>query len=703
MWFWENIESSEWSLDKSKQDIKNFLKEVAEKSSNQKLDNIIDNSDYKDLSEKEKKEKAIDAILKLWWDKYNYLKTWKALPLDLLERMVDEIEDVNQDTQNAINLIKSSRLESKKEVSLDVSINQTSNNVSNNLVDSNPSMIINTNNSIKWDLENISKWIPESLNSQKTKFLNLIKDSKNEIQLLLEETKRYGWINWMIEISNSLWEQLTKLSELEIKLNTLIKNNLIKHWKLDWSSILENEKLFSNIMLELSNINNSIVLQWKKLTNIADFKNSTFLWWWKDIFNWNSIDWFKQIGKTILRLNNKLIDSQEEYERDYHIRLWLYPIGENTEIYWDWVWVAHQFNKKWLKASAQQWVTHQWTLENLLNHERWGQYLFLVAEELYKEKWINPILASWLATVTSSVLMYLREYESWRVTPWDVPILTVIDLWNWNKLEANVTIAWSGHIKIEFPHIDDYIPWASKYIKYFKFDWMINEWGWFKNGWIEKEAKHQLYNDQRFITKLVLSNWGTLDFSYNHNDILSKELKSSLYNFDNMYWTYTQDVNLFKNENSEINGSITWWLWTSQLIWNDKVNFWIWWIWLNWSTKIWDNTTLSWWIKGVVYPTTKGNVYVWWKADLDLKYNMGDWYYTKASWSVTNNYLEDNWLNSNEKRIKVSIWKDWVWEVYAWVTNDHTTVWPDWKTNTGGISGIRDSDWVPVIGFDTKF
>jgi len=63
--------------------------------------------------------------------------------------MVDEIEDVNQDTQNAINLIKSSRLESKKEVSLDVSINQTSNNVSNNLVDSNPSMIINTNNSIK--------------------------------------------------------------------------------------------------------------------------------------------------------------------------------------------------------------------------------------------------------------------------------------------------------------------------------------------------------------------------------------------------------------------------------------------------------------------------------------------------------------------------------------------------------------------------
>lgn len=710
--------SSEWNLEQQKQEAKALLKELVSKWK-YVLDQQLDKSDFLKPEEQE----FINNLIKEWniyWKEYLKNISIDNLSIYTLNMLVDNLDweiiknllEIFKSKDWRIVAVKASREKNMLNTSTEQSLNSLANDV--NHTNSNPEwQELNYAEQYSWNkwtltsltspISSIESWhlnssekVINSLKSQKNRALSVIKESKNEIQLLINISKEYKWVDWISEMPDLLEKELIKLNNFEEQINNLSNNILNPDWKINSTYLKDQENLFSEINSKLNDTNNIILSQWDKLTSVVDFQKSTFLWWTKDVINWDIIDWLKQIWKTLLRLNSRLILSQEEYERDFHTRLWLYSLKWDTKINIDWVWVLHNLGKlnRW-SAWLWDWVTHRWALENFLNHERWSQYLFLIWEEIAKEAWINKYLSSIIWTVFASWFMYMREKMSWALTPWDVTVPIMVDLWNWTKIELTWTIAWSWHMLLEVKDMGKYIDWANDYIKYLKFDWMINKWGWYKNWWMEEKSDRQLYDDHRLIFNLWLANGWDLNLVLNHNEVLSRTFSDSpvLYNFDSKSALYSQDIYNKKTDTYEL--WVKWHIWAgSSKRYNQEENiYWIAWATLSWKSKIWkiwdEDLTLWWSLTWSIAPDKNWSINPWYKWKLDLTY-WNEKNYAKLFWELeNNNNITKNWFSESGYRLWIEGKTGGV-KMQAWVTNSVT-----WVSPTKDNPNLTEKDWTP--------
>lgn len=179
---WIETSTLSENIQNNKVIIWNFLEQIAKRSDDSSLDNVIDSSDATWLSEKQ--QKLVGSILAIWWEKYNFIQKWETLPLEKLQKVANEIAVVKEKYGQAISGINSFRKELKTETSYSNYINWLNERIEiiNNWVKENTWIIWKV-----WDILSSDSWwkaiyenqMLQALEEAQSKYLQFKKDVKS--------------------------------------------------------------------------------------------------------------------------------------------------------------------------------------------------------------------------------------------------------------------------------------------------------------------------------------------------------------------------------------------------------------------------------------------------------------------------------------------------------------------------------------------
>lgn len=457
---------------------------------------------------------------------------------------------------------------------------------------------------------------------------------------------------------DKLWkEYISKINLDNISINIL--NMLIDD--LDWETVkelLEIKQERENRQLAVKSVEEgkpqfkkpTEELKELKLDTIPDTKITDNSW---DSPTYNAL---KKIMTKVKEVHDKLPVSTSDFSYTYSMNKLLFP------------------DPDWLDKESKHW----WIL-NEMSHEYTAQVIFTwVKEALLSQKpeWLPDgyadIIASMISTWVATWAMYIKETQDQKITMSDIPVVSVIDLWNWNTISPTLFL-WEGTYRVNtiIKNPKALLSQADKFVKYVNIDYTKNKW----------DPNHKK-NEDRFIWEFELAdNNGNIKTSLQRETVLARYKKDF----------FSKE---FNNWDTKVDAS--WFVWAQKIWWVEWNKTqrrwelsWIWWVelWVKQNlitTNDWWNvyTEAKWWVM------TSTSWKTWYRWEVWIWYKAKDWENNVSlNLEVDNHYLDDNsmlyknwaWFNA---RIW-NIWWSWV-DFNAWAFHWSTSVdWDDsiknWK------------------------